>query len=112
MQSTEFPLAPYSISLFYIIAVVVGLMLAGLFTLFFTVGYGFNHITTNVGPDGLEFKGIFYGEKFPKSKLKVGEARPVDLDDRKKAVIVPTTEGYPVLVSPNDPAAFLAALKR
>src|SRR5215470_6330322 len=80
MQSTEFPLAPYSISLFYIIAVVVGLMLAGLFTLFFTVGYGFNHITTNVGPDGLEFKGIFYGEKFPKSKLKVGEARPVDLD--------------------------------
>jgi hypothetical protein len=149
MQSTEFPMAPYSVSLFYIIALVVGVLMIGLLALFFSTGWGFNHISSIVSPAGLEFKGPYYGQTFDKSKLKLSEARIVNLEEEKDlkphkrmkglgmaqltygwwklhngqkalvaisdmqhAVYIPTTEGFPVIVSPEDPNAFLSALRR
>jgi hypothetical protein len=44
-------------------------------------------------------------------RLHNGESGYVYLTDRQKAVYVPTTLGYSVLISPADPEAFLNALK-
>lgn len=43
-------------------------------------------------------------------RLKNGEKALLYLTDRSRAVYVPTTEGYCVLLSPADPDAFLRAL--
>ena len=43
-------------------------------------------------------------------RLKNGEKALVYLTDRTRAVYVPTTAGYSVIVSPADPDAFLAAI--
>jgi hypothetical protein len=43
-------------------------------------------------------------------RLRNGEKALVYMTDRRRAVYVPTTEGYAVLVSPDDPDAFVAAL--
>lgn len=43
-------------------------------------------------------------------RLQNGDKALVYLTDRERAVYVPTTEGYAVLVSPSDPDSFLAAL--
>ena len=45
-------------------------------------------------------------------RLANGERALLYLTDRRRAVYVPTTAGYSVLLSPDDPTAFLAALKR
>ncbi len=45
-------------------------------------------------------------------RLGNGEKALVYLTDPTRAVYLPTTEGYSVLVSPADPEAFLAALRR
>ncbi|MGD9906793.1 MAG: PH domain-containing protein [Vicinamibacterales bacterium] len=44
-------------------------------------------------------------------RLQNGERALLFLTDRRRAVYVPTTAGYSVLVSPADPDAFLAALR-
>ena len=44
-------------------------------------------------------------------RLQNGEAALLYLTDRAKAVYVPTTEGYGLLLSPSDPELFLSALK-
>ena len=44
--------------------------------------------------------------------LQNGEKALIYLTDRTRAVYVPTTAGYGVLVSPSDPDGFLAALQR
>lgn len=44
-------------------------------------------------------------------RLANGESALLYLTDRSKAVLVPTTLGYSVLVSPADPDGFLAALE-
>jgi hypothetical protein len=44
-------------------------------------------------------------------ELRNGEKALVVLTDPRNAVYIPTTAGYAVLVSPTDPAAFLASLK-
>lgn len=43
-------------------------------------------------------------------RLRNGERALLYLTDRRKAVYVPTTLGYSLLLSPTDPDAFLAAL--
>lgn len=43
-------------------------------------------------------------------RLANGERALLYLTDRSKAVYVPTTEGYSLLLSPDDPDGFLAAL--
>ena len=43
-------------------------------------------------------------------RLKNGEKALVYLTDRSRAVYLPTTEGYSLLLSPADPDAFLTAL--
>lgn len=43
-------------------------------------------------------------------RLKNGEKALLYLTDRSRAVYVPTTDGYSVLLSPADPDAFLRAL--
>jgi hypothetical protein len=43
-------------------------------------------------------------------RLKNGEKALLYLTDRSRAVYVPTTEGYSVLLSPADPDSFLQAL--
>jgi hypothetical protein len=43
-------------------------------------------------------------------RLRNGEKALLYLTDRSRAVYVPTTDGYSVLLSPTDPDAFLAAL--
>jgi hypothetical protein len=43
-------------------------------------------------------------------RLANGERALLYLTDRRKAVYVPTTEGYSLLLSPDDPESFLAAL--
>ncbi|HSA56551.1 MAG TPA: PH domain-containing protein [Gemmatimonadaceae bacterium] len=45
-------------------------------------------------------------------RLRNGEKALLYLTDRTKAVYVPTTSGYSVLLSPRDPDAFLDALRR
>lgn len=45
-------------------------------------------------------------------RLRNGERALLYLTDRDRAVYVPTTEGYSVIVSPSDPDAFLASLRR
>jgi hypothetical protein len=45
-------------------------------------------------------------------RLKDGSRGLLYLTDRSRAVIVPTTSDYSVLVSPRDPDAFLSALRR
>jgi hypothetical protein len=44
-------------------------------------------------------------------KLKSGEKALLYLTDRKRAVYIATTEGYGVLVSPEDPDALITALR-
>lgn len=44
-------------------------------------------------------------------RLRNGEKALVYLTDRSKAIYVPTTEGYSLLLSPDDPDGFLQALK-
>ena len=43
-------------------------------------------------------------------RLRNGERALLYLTDRSKAVYVPTTEGYSVLVSPSEPDKFVAAI--
>jgi hypothetical protein len=45
-------------------------------------------------------------------RLKNGERALVYLTDDRRAVYVPTTAGYSVLVSPGEPDQFLAALRQ
>jgi hypothetical protein len=45
-------------------------------------------------------------------KLANGEKALLYLSDRRRAVYIPTTEGYSLLLSPQNPDAFLAALRR
>lgn len=45
-------------------------------------------------------------------RLRNGESALLYLTDRRKAVLVPTTLGYSVLLSPNQPDEFLATLRR
>lgn len=44
-------------------------------------------------------------------RLRNGEKALLYLTDRRRAVVVPTTLGYTVLLSPRDPDGFLAALR-
>lgn len=44
-------------------------------------------------------------------RLRNGEKALLYLTDRTRAVYVPTTAGYSVLLSPRDPDAFVAALR-
>lgn len=44
-------------------------------------------------------------------RLANGESALLYLTDRRKAVYVPTTLGYSLLISPDNPDAFLAALR-
>jgi hypothetical protein len=44
-------------------------------------------------------------------RLRGGERALVYLTDRSRAVYVPTTRGYSVLISPADPDGFIAALR-
>jgi hypothetical protein len=44
-------------------------------------------------------------------RLKNGEKALLYLTDRTRAVYVPTTQGYGVLVSPEDPDGFITALR-
>jgi hypothetical protein len=44
-------------------------------------------------------------------RLRNGERALVYLTDRSRAVYVPTTAGYSLLLSPEDPDAFLASLR-
>jgi len=43
-------------------------------------------------------------------RLRNGDRALLYLTDRQKAVYVPTTEGYGVLLSPSQPEQFVAAL--
>ncbi len=45
-------------------------------------------------------------------RLRNGEKALLYLTDHSHAVYVPTTAGYAVLVSPKDPARFLAQLQK
>lgn len=45
-------------------------------------------------------------------RLRSGDRALVYLTNRERAVVVPTTLGYTVLVSPSDPDGFAAALRR
>ncbi len=45
-------------------------------------------------------------------RLRNGEKALLYLTDRTRAVYVPTTKGYSLLLSPADPDGFLTALKR
>jgi hypothetical protein len=45
-------------------------------------------------------------------RLCNGEKALLYLTDRRKGVYIPTTAGYAVLVSPKDPAGFLARLQK
>jgi len=45
-------------------------------------------------------------------RLRNGERALLYLTDRSKAVFVPTTEGYGVLVSPSEPDRFVAAVNQ
>lgn len=45
-------------------------------------------------------------------RLRNGDRALLYLTDRSRAVYVPTTNGYGVLLSPSDPEAFLRALKQ
>jgi hypothetical protein len=45
-------------------------------------------------------------------KLKSGEKALLSLTDRHRAVYVPTSEGFALLLSPAQPDSFLAALRR
>ena len=45
-------------------------------------------------------------------KLANGEKALLYLSDRRRAVYIPTSEGYSLLLSPQNPDAFLTALRR
>ena len=66
---------------------------------------------TELVPRRRTMGGAFPGYQSGWFRLANGEKALVYLTDRRKAVYVPTTEGYGVLISPDDPDAFLAALK-
>jgi hypothetical protein len=113
---------------------------------FFYLGIGIGKIALELTASSLEIKGPMYGRSIPRAKLKVSEAKVVDLQgdylptsrrngiglsslkfgwfklgngekallvvgDHKRAVHVPTAEGYSLLLTPSDPEAFLTALR-
>jgi hypothetical protein len=66
---------------------------------------------TDLEPKRRTMGGAFPGYQSGWFRLANGEKALLYLSDRRKAVYVPTTDGYSVLISPDDPDAFLAALK-
>lgn len=44
-------------------------------------------------------------------RLRNGEKALLYLSDRRRAVYIPTTEEYSVLISPSDPDSFLSAIR-
>jgi hypothetical protein len=67
--------------------------------------------STELEPKRRTMGGAFPGYQSGWFRLANGEKALLYLSDRRKAVYVPTTEGYSVLISPDEPDAFLAALK-
>lgn len=79
MLSQEFPLAPYTVGMFYIVAAVIAVVMAGLLGLMLYVAIGFNRVSLEISGDKLQVHGIFYGRTLDKKQLKVNEARVVDV---------------------------------
>jgi len=66
---------------------------------------------TELEPKRRTLGGAFPGYRSGWYRLANGEKALLYLSDRRKAVYVPTTEGYGVLISPDNPDTFLTALK-
>lgn len=67
---------------------------------------------TDLEPRRRTMGGAFPGYASGWFRLANGEKALLYLTDRRKAVYIPTTDGYSVLISPDNPDAFLAALRR
>lgn len=68
--------------------------------------------STDLEPGRRTMGGTFPGYASGWFRLANGEKALLYLTDRRKAVYIPTTEGYSVLISPDNPDTFLAALRR
>ena len=55
--------------------------------------------------------GAFPGYQSGWFRLAKGEKALLYLTDKRKAVYIPTSEGYSVLISPEHPDRFIAALR-
>ena len=67
---------------------------------------------TDLEPRRRTMGGAFPGYASGWFRLANGEKALLYLTDRRKAVYIPTTDGYSLLISPDTPDAFLAALRR
>lgn len=66
--------------------------------------------TPDLLPDRRTMGTSFSGYQAGWFRLRNGESALLYLTDRTKAVYVPTTDGYAVLLSPSEPDRFLSAL--
>jgi hypothetical protein len=71
----EFPIAPFTSYLFYIVGGIVAVIAA----VAFYFAYSIHNCSVVVEGDKLEIKALFYGRTLERSKLKVEEARLVNL---------------------------------
>jgi hypothetical protein len=67
-------------------------------------------ITPGLTPSSRRMGTALPGYKSGWFSLRNGEKALLYLTDRNRAVYVPTTQGYSILLSPIDPDAFIAAL--
>jgi hypothetical protein len=89
MQSTGvFPIS-YSSNLLYYFAVLPAFVLG----LLVYAGYAVNNISIEIATDKLEIHGLLYGRSIPRSSLKVGDARRVNLDTDSEFAPVKRTNG-------------------
>ena len=68
-------------------------------------------VSAELRPARRTLGGAFPGYQSGWFRLANREKALLYLTDRRKAVYIPTTEGYSVLISPNDPDGFLSALR-
>lgn len=75
MATSTHPLAPYSIWMFYLIAILPGV----LFGFFLFMGWSFNRVSLGVAAGKFELKGVFYGRTLSGDELKVADAKLVNI---------------------------------
>lgn len=84
-----FPIVPASSRMLWIIAVLVGALFVGIFAMLLLSARGASASRFELSDEGLRIRGDVYGRQIPRSALRGGAARIVDL--RTERALAPRT---------------------
>lgn len=143
-----FPIVPAASRSLWVLLAIVLVILSVVAVVLVTTTRGARHSRFEISSAGLRLRGDLYGRLIPRSSLRGGSARIVDLTvrrelaprlrtlgtavggyragwfrlhngekallyltDGRRAVYVPTQDGYSVLLSPQDPERFVERVR-